>query len=316
MGPFCRRPQPKLPVPRNVSKSKKSPSPLRTASFWLTDRAIRALLAVMRALPFGARRELGAFAVARIMSPIVGHRQRIRENLAHVLPDLPKAEVERLLREVPANVGRTVAELYSPEDIRERVKDEPLQGPGIAALIKARDARRGAVIVTGHIGNYDALRAALIARGFPIGGLYKPMRNPFFNDHYVGTMSKVGTPLFARDRRGMAEMVRFLRQGGMVGMVIDQHTSLGEPLSFMGRTAMTGLSAADMALRYDALLITGYAIRRPDGGFTLWIGDAIPHTDNVTMTQALNDDLEGLVRQHMDQWLWTHRRWKGAGRPA
>jgi KDO2-lipid IV(A) lauroyltransferase len=270
----------------------------------------------MRALPFGARRELGAFVVARIMSPIVGHRRRIRDNLAHVMPDLPKDEVDRLLREVPANIGRTIAELYSPEEIRERVKDEPFQGPGVAALTQARDAGRGALIVTGHIGNYDALRAALITRGFPVGGLYKPMRNPFFNDHYVRTISKVGTPLFPRDRRGMAEMVRFLRQGGMVGMVIDQHTGLGEPLTFMGQTAKTGLSAADMALRYDALLITGYAIRREDGGFTLWIGNSVPHTDNVTMTQALNDDLEVLVRQHMDQWLWTHRRWKGAGRPA
>lgn len=270
----------------------------------------------MRLLPFGARRELGAFAVARIMSPVAGYPRRIRENLAHVLPDLPQAEVERMVRAVPANVGRTVAELYSPEDIRERVRDEPFQGPGVAALVAARDAGRGALIVTGHIGNYDALRAALITRGFPVGGLYKPMRNRFFNAHYVRTIAKVGTPLFPRTRRGMADMVRFLREGGMVGMVIDQHTGLGEALTFMGRTAMTGLSAADMALRYDALLITGYAIRRADGGFTLWIGNPIPPSDNVNMTQALNDDLELLVRQHMDQWLWTHRRWKGVGRPT
>ncbi|MCP5354968.1 MAG: lysophospholipid acyltransferase family protein [Rhodobacteraceae bacterium] len=278
---------------------------------WLSDRIIRAVLGVLRLVPFDLRRDLGARFVASVIAPVAGFRTRVRDNLALVMPDLPEAEVRRMTRAVPANMGRALVELYSPEDLKARVRDEPFVGPGVPALEEANRTGRGVLLVTGHIGNYDSLRAALIARGYRVGGLYKPMRNRFFNEHYVATISRIGQPLFSRTRQGMAAMVRFLREGGMVGVVLDQHTGLGEPVMFMGRPAMTGLAVAEMALRYDALVLPCYGIRRADGGFTLWFETPVEPTDALTMTQALNDDLERQVRAHMDQWLWTHRRWKG-----
>ena len=58
------------------------------------------------------------------------------------------------------------------------------------------------------------------------------------------------------------------------------------------------------------LILPTYGIRRPDGGFDLRVEAPIPHSTPEAMTQALNDSLEAQVRAHMDQWLWTHRRWK------
>ncbi|MCV2867511.1 lauroyl acyltransferase [Defluviimonas sp. WL0002] len=297
--------------PETVTEAPNIAKKLRRLNYWITDRAIRGVLAALRLVPFDTRRTLGARFVSGVVAPLAGFRKRVRENLALVLPELPEAEVSRMIRAVPANMGRTIVELYSPEDLKARVRDEPFQGPGVAALEQAHRTGRGVMLVTGHIGNYDSLRAALIARGYRVGGLYKPMRNPFFNEHYVATISRIGQPLFSRTRQGMAAMVRFLREGGMVGVVLDQHTGLGEPLMFMGRPAMTGLAVAEMALRYDALLLPCYGIRRDDGGFTLWFDEPVEPSDAMTMTQALNDDLERQVRAHMDQWLWTHRRWKG-----
>nr|WP_304504934.1 lysophospholipid acyltransferase family protein [Defluviimonas sediminis] len=284
---------------------------MRMVNDWISDRLIRAFLAALRVLPFDLRRALGARFVSGVIAPVAGFRRRVRDNLALVMPDLPQAEVRRMMRAVPANMGRALVELYSPEDLTARVRDEPFQGPGVPALEEAHRTGRGVLLVTGHIGNYDSLRAALIGRGYRVGGLYKPMRNPFFNEHYVATISRIGQPLFSRSRQGMAAMVRFLREGGMVGVVLDQHTGLGEPVMFMGRPAMTGLAVAEMALRYDALVLPCYGIRRKDGGFTLWFSEPVAHSDAHAMTQALNDDLERQVRAHMDQWLWTHRRWKG-----
>ena len=137
------------------------------------------------------------------------------------------------------------------------------------------------------------------------------MKNPYFNEHYVAAISKLGTPLFPRDKRGMAAMIRFLRGGGMLGLLIDQHMSHGARLSFFGHDAMTALSAAEMAIKYDALLIPIYAIRLENGlDFRIVVESPIPRGTPEAMTQALNDSLEALVRQHLDQWLWIHRRWK------
>jgi KDO2-lipid IV(A) lauroyltransferase len=184
----------------------------------------------------------------------------------------------------------------------------------VAALEAAHREGRPVILVTGHFGNYDASRAALIARGYRVGALYMPMANPFFNAHYVRAISGIGTPLFPRGRAGLADMVRHLRSGGMLGMLVDQHMRHGEELTFFGRPALTALSAADLALKYGALLVPTYAVRKADGlSFDIIVEPPIPTGTPEAMTQALNDSLEALVRQHIDQWFWIHRRWKGTG---
>jgi KDO2-lipid IV(A) lauroyltransferase len=126
---------------------------------------------------------------------------------------------------------------------------------------------------------------------------------------------QIGKPLFMRGRRGMAEMLKFLRQGNCIAILIDQHMAAGEELTFFGRPAYTALSAAEMALKYDALLVPGYGIRQPDGlSFEVVLEAPVPHTSAAEMTQRLNDSLEAQVREHMDQWLWVHRRWKSVAR--
>lgn len=280
------------------------------AKLWLEDRLIRMALWVMLRLPYRARLAVSAFIMSRIVAPIAGYRKRIRSNLSYVIPDLPKAEAKRIAIAVPENMGRTLAELYSGQEFVERVMKEPLSGAGVAALAEAHRTGRPVMLVTGHIGNYDAVRGSLIRRGYRVGGLYREMGNPFFNTHYVNAISQIGTPLFPRGRKGLADMIRFLKSGGMVGLVLDQHMSDGETLQFMGRPAKTALSAAEMALRYNALVVPTYGIRRPDLSFEVIIEAPIPHGSAEEMTQALNDSLDRLVRANMDQWLWTHRRWK------
>lgn len=275
------------------------------------DVVFRAILRAVMLLPYARRVPLGGWAISRIVAPLAGYRARVRDNLALVCPDLPQSEVERLVRAVPDNVGRTIVETYSGREFIDRVKDVPLTGPGAATLDEAHRTGSPVVLVTGHFGNYDVARAALIARGYRIGGLYKPMKNPLFNEHYLETMASIGTPIFPRGNRGLGEMVRFLKSGGMLGMLMDQHMNHGADLSFFGHPAKTATSAADLALKYDAALIPAYGIRQPNGlDFTIVVEAPIPPSDPLTMTQAINDSLEAMVREHMDQWFWIHRRWK------
>lgn len=278
---------------------------------WLQNLVLRGLIGALLLLPYRWRVPLCGWVFARLIAPLAGYSRRIRDNLALIFPDMPEAEIRRMLRAVPDNVGRTVIELYSGAEFAARAKAAPLHGPGLAALEDARAAGRPVVLVTGHFGNYDASRAALIARGFPVGGLYRPMTNAYFNAHYVAAIRSVGEPLFARGRQGMAGMIRFLRQGGMLGIVQDQHMKYAPVLRFFGQPAKTALSAAELALKYDALLVPTYAIRQPDGlSFDILVDAPIPPSNAETMTQALNDHLEAHVRLHPDQWFWIHKRWK------
>ena len=274
--------------------------------------ALRAAFGLVLALPYRWRVPAMGWLASRVIAPLAGWRRRVRRNLALALPDLPRDEVERLARAVPDNAGRTLIEIYSGAEFVARAKAAPIEGPGLAALEAARAAGRPVILVTAHFGNYDVARAALIARGHDMGALYRRMRNPYFNDHYVRAIGIIGQPLFEQGRRGMMQLVKHLRGGGVLGILTDLYARDGVPLPFFGQPAMTSLVTAELALKYDAVLIPTFGIRAPNGlDFTVRLEAPVPHGNAETMTQAVNDQLEALVRAHMEQWFWIHRRWKG-----
>ncbi|MDQ2066601.1 lysophospholipid acyltransferase family protein [Xinfangfangia sp. CPCC 101601] len=286
-----------------------------TLRLWLQDRFLRGLIWALMRLPYRWRVPLCGAAVTHLVAPVAGYRKRIRENLAYVLPELAPVEVERIVRAVPDNVGRTIIEIYSGAEFAAHAMRHPLTGGGVAALEAAHQAGQPVILVTGHFGNYDASRAALVGRGYRVGSLYMPMTNPYFNAHYEAAIAAIGKPMFPRGKAGLGAMVRHLRSGGMVGMVVDQNMNHGAPLKFFGKTALTALSAAELALKYNALLVPTYGIRSEDGlSFTIVVEPPVPQGTPEAMTQALNDSLEVLARQHLDQWFWIHRRWKGGQR--
>ncbi len=287
------------------------PDPAFQPLVYAQNLALRALIGLMLAIPYRWRIPLCGWLVARILAPIAGYNTRVRDNLALVLPDLPPVEVKRLMRAVPANSGRTLMEIYSGAEFKAHVRDTPITGAGLAEIAAARARGQGVILISGHFGNYDVPRAVLSAHGFAMGALYMPFANQYFNPHYRAAIAAIGLPIFPRGRRGLAGMVQHLRAGGSIGLLIDQHMSHGAPLSFFGRTAFTALSAAEMALKYNCLLVPVYGLRQPDGlTFEVIIEPAIPHTTPAAMTQTLNNSLEAIARRHLDQWFWIHRRWK------
>ena len=278
---------------------------------YLENLLIRGILGATLAMPYQTRVRMMGWVMAHVVAPLAGYDRRVRENLAHVMPDLPEAEVKRLTRAVANNAGRTLIEIYSGVDFIDRMKDVTFEGPGVEVLEQARAARRPVILLTGHFGNYDVPRAALIAKGYDIGSLYNPMKNKFYNAHYVKAIGTIGQPLFPRGRKGYAKLLAHLKSGGMIGFLVDVYVHAGPILTFFGKPARTALSAAELALKYDALLVPIYGIRQPDGlTFRVQVEAPVPHGDPEQMTQALNDSLEAVTRQHMEQWFWIHRRWK------
>lgn len=274
------------------------------------DAALRALLGLARAVPYRRRIPMMGWVASRIAAPVLGWDRRVRDNLAHVRPDLPASEVRRLVRAVPDNAGRTFAELYAGQEFVDHVGDTELAGPGCATLEACLRDRRPMILVTGHIGNYDAFRAVMKRRGVSLAALYRPLRNPAINAHYsaaIGVYSEVQPA----QRKGIATLLRHLRQGGPVAVVSDIYAKGGLPVTFFGKTAPTAGTIAEWALKFDAPLIPVFCIRNADGlSFTITVEEPIPHGTVEQMMQTYNDRVEAQARAHMDQWFWIHRRWK------
>ena len=99
---------------------------------------------------------------AHLLAPVAGWRRRIRDNLALARPDLDHEAVEILVRAVPENTGRSLAEIYSGDAFTARIRaSDPLEGPGLPALETAFETGRPVIIACAHFGNYDTARAAL-----------------------------------------------------------------------------------------------------------------------------------------------------------
>ncbi len=279
--------------------------------YYVSNLFMKAVISGMRLLPYERRIALMG-AIVRALSPVVGFRKRVRQNLKLTCPELSEDEVSRLCRAVPNNAGRAIMEHFSPEEFIERQRTAKVSGPGIAAFDAACAEGRPTMMITAHFGHYLAARVALQERnGKQIGGLFRRMANPYFNETYVKAFYKTGEPMFEQGRRGMVEMVRWLKKGGIIAIVSDLHAHGGEELTFFGKPAVTSVLNAELALKYNAVMIPCYAVRQPNGlDFEVILHDPVPHTDAKTMTQYTNDDLEGIVRQHMGQWFWIHRRWK------
>ncbi len=269
------------------------------------------LIGALKLLPYRQRVAFSGWLMRNLIGPVAGYRARVRDNLALIWPDLPPERVAELTHDVLDNVGRTLAELYSPRAFKAEVAGSKLLGMGLDQILQARSDGRGVILVSGHFGNHDIARAVLASRGIAVGALYRPQRNPYFDRHFAATIRAVSEPLFARGRRGLMELVTHLRRGGALGMLIDQHMHQGAALTFLGHRALTALSAAELALKYNCLLVPVYGIRQPDGlHFDLLIEPAIAHSTAAEMTQSLNNSLEAQVRAHPGQWFWVHRRWK------
>lgn len=276
----------------------------------VTDWLLRAVLSSLRLLPYRRRVAMGGMIGRRVVGPLAGYRRRALANLALIHPDWPEARRREVASASLENSGRTLVENYAGDELTRHLAGTSAEGPGLAALAQARDEGRAVLFVTGHFGNHEVPRHCLAAMGYRVGGIYRAMRNSLVNEHYVRTLTQVSGEVFEQGRE-TSGFVRALRAGGMMTILFDVHDARGVPLPFLGREARTTTSPADLALRYGAVVIPYFGIRRANGfDFDVVIEAPVPHGPPLEMMREMTARLEARIAAHPGQWLWVHRRWK------
>jgi KDO2-lipid IV(A) lauroyltransferase len=225
---------------------------------------------------------------------------------------MSRSERAALRRNMGRNMGQTLFEIYHCAEFQTRLDRFEVSGPGLAALEEARAAGKGAIIVSGHFGQWEAVRAVLKARGMESGAVYKPQTNPHYQRRLLAGIEAGGKPILATGRVGTKALVKHLCNGGIISILLDEKYTEGVRMPFLGLPAMTSLSAAQLALKYGLPMVPAYGTRVGDGSrFDVTFEAAIPHTDADTMTQAFNDSLSARILADPAQWYWLLRRWDG-----
>lgn len=238
--------------------------------------------------------------------------RRFDAEAKRVFPDMKRRARARLGQDMGKHMGRTLFEIYHQAEFQTQHHKFSGSGPGLAALQEAHAAGKGAIIVSGHFGQWEAVRAVIKMHGLESGAVYRPHKNRHYERRIRAGIEAGGMPILATGQVGTRALVRHLRGGGIMSILLDEKYAEGVRIPFLGHDALTSLSAAQLALKYDLPMIPAYGLRVDDGNaFHVDFEAPIPHTDSVTMTRAFNDSLSARIMANPEQWYWMLRRWGG-----
>jgi KDO2-lipid IV(A) lauroyltransferase len=280
----------------------------RTARF-LAYLPQAALLGFLRALPSGARLGLSSWLGRLAVNRVPRLRNRVEGNLKLIFPEKDAAWRHDVRQRVGDNFGRTIVETMTIQDFQRRAPWMEPEGPGWQAMLDSLAKGRGVFLVSGHFGQWEAVRGLLRQKGMETGGIFRPIKNPYLNKDYTASLEAGGKPMVGRDAAGLREMIRHVRKGGLMSVLMDQYTKRGAEIDFLGHPAPSGTMIAELAVKYDLPMIPAYATRQPDGRIRIEFEAPLARGTPLEMTQAAADSLAARVRATPGQWFWLHRRW-------
>ena len=269
-------------------------------------------LTAMRWRAFDLRSRALGTTVATVLRWFPLARRRFDREARRVFPDMPRKERLKLGQEMGRHMGRTLFEIYHDAEFQTHYHKFRVSGPGLEALKEAQAKGKGVIIVSGHFGQWEAIRSVIKMHGMESGAVYRPQKNRHYERRIRAGIEAGGMPILATGRVGTMALVRHLRSGGIISILLDEKYSEGVRIPFLGHDALTSLSAAQLALKYDIPMIPAFGTRIEDGNaFEVDFEAPIPHTDSLTMTRAFNDSLSARIMQNPEQWYWLLRRWDG-----
>ncbi len=268
---------------------------------------IYALPWALRPLPFRWRVAIGGAIIGAAVRWVPSLRRRIERNVALVMQE--KAGDKAFVKQISRHIGRGFMVLFYTEDYHKKLSGVEMAPEAFAEIKAAQAAGKPVIIVSGHFGEWEAIRVMLARAGMPSASIYREAGNPIFERHFAKAMAVGGAGLFQTGMKGTRKMLKHLRGGGVITILLDQRVNEGVPLDFLGQPALSSPIMAELANKTGALLVPVYAPLRADGRVEIVVEPAIGNGDALAMLQAVNDSLSAQVRAHPEQWYWLHKRW-------
>ena len=238
-------------------------------------------------------------------------------NLALIYPENSRAKNAAIMKDVWENLGRTVAE-YAYLDRFFEPHDPPrviLANPAHLAELIAQN--KSFIFVSGHFANWELMAPTLFRAGLKNASIYRASNNPI-TDQYIIDLRARGMSRYQipKGRLGSREVVKAIKGGFSMCLMLDQKLANGIESPFLGKPAMTAPAAARLSLKYKAPIVPMSIVRKRGVFFEITIHDPIPinpsedtTADVQAMTDQINEALGGVVQANPGQWLWLHRRW-------
>ncbi len=227
------------------------------------------------------------------------------------------SEIKKIARGVFLHFSTTLADIIRMPNILKSGLDKMITAEGIQHLDQALAPGKGAIMITAHFGNWELLGAWLAKKGYPLKVVGTALHDPRLDRIVVGIRNQAGYYNIARGK-ATREILRWLKEGNPVGMLIDQDTKVqGTFVRFFDQPTYTPTGAAQLARKLNLPIIPVFMRLTEDFNYHI---ECMPPLDQarteneeqdiIDNTQKCSDIYETIIRRFPAQWVWMHKRWK------
>ena len=255
---------------------------------------------------------LGDF-IGRLFGPIFRSKKLIENNLEQS-GIVDKKNYNKIISKIYGNYGRILAEYPFLKGFRNNKLNKFIEIDGLENLNKIKREKRRAVFISGHFNNFELMALQIEKAGINLCAIYRPLNNVFLNK----TMEEIRENFICKNqikkgRSGTRQIIENIKKGNSVALMIDQRVREGIKINFFGKPASTTTIPAQLIKKYKCDLVPIYIERRKNNYFKMFVSEPIKIGNNKSIkevTEHLNKILEKMILKNVDQWIWTHDRWK------
>jgi KDO2-lipid IV(A) lauroyltransferase len=257
--------------------------------------------------------------IGRYFGPLFRKKTIAKKNILIAFPDLNENSINEMIERMWKNIGRIFGEYihinkFSIMDLK-KIKIGFANKNNFEILKKNN---KPVVFFSGHFANFELMAKCLQELGFNIGAIYRPLNNIFLNPIMEFIRKKYICPIqIEKGSNGTKKLIKHISTNNPLALMIDQRLSSSIRVPFFNQPATTTATPAQLAIKYDALLVPVFLKRLKKSNFEFFIEEPLIinrtndyDKDIFNITQSMNKKIEEFIKRDPAHWLWSHDRWK------
>ena len=248
------------------------------------------------------------------IGPLFRSKKIILSNIRKVIPNINTENEKKLINSMWNNYGRVFAEYMFIKNFRIGNLETNINIEGQEILDEIKKNNKQVVFISGHLSNFELMALSLEKKNIKLAAIYRPLNNIFLNP----IMEKLRKKYICRNQikkgiGGLKNLINLKKNNFSTALMIDQRVSEGILSDFFKEKALTTTIPAQLVKKFNIPVVPVYIQRIKQINFKIKIKDPIFFSKEKSIqeiTDELNIELEKMIIQNPEQWIWSHNRWK------
>tara|TARA_B100000161_G_scaffold262060_1_gene231311 strand:+ start:4232 stop:5092 length:861 start_codon:yes stop_codon:yes gene_type:complete len=248
------------------------------------------------------------------IGPLFRSKKIILSNIRRVIPNINTENEKKLINSMWNNYGRVFAEYMFIKNFRIGNLETNIKIEGQDILDEIKKNNKQVVFISGHLSNFELMALSLEKKNIKLAAIYRPLNNIFLNP----IMEKIRKKYICRNQikkgiGGLKNLINLKKNNFSTALMIDQRVSEGILSDFFKEKALTTTIPAQLVKKFNIPVVPVYIQRIKQINFKIKIKDPIFFSKEKSIqeiTDELNIELEKMIIQNPEQWIWSHNRWK------